>query len=164
MAFWLDDNKIPRIDSVEKWEEHKKQLQEKKKINGEAKNDDIVKSKQRLKYFVGALIFAFLLAGIYNGLTSRPHEATIENQQPAVDIPKKDGTFERERSNDLEELCKDYLFYRKKILKANAAGDMEGVAKARSSFNQINKWLNEYNEQNVSNMFTKLEQSGYNPP
>jgi hypothetical protein len=75
-------------------------------------------------------------------------------------FPKKDETHDM-RPNDLEELCKDYLFYRNKILKANKVGDREAVKKSRASFDQINRWINEYNEKDVQAMFNKLEQNNY---
>ena len=39
---------------------------------------------------------------------------------------------------------KDYVFYRDKILKETRAGDTVAAASARESFNQVNRWLDEY--------------------
>lgn len=78
-------------------------------------------------------------------------------------VMKKNGAYD-DRPNDLEELCKDYLFYRNKIMKYTRAGDNQGAAKARSSFNEVNDNLSEYSEKDVQGMFTLIENSGYKAP
>jgi hypothetical protein len=76
-------------------------------------------------------------------------------------VMKKNGIYD-DRANDLEELCKDYLYYRNKILKSAKMGDNQGAAKARSSFNQVNNTLSvEYTEDDIQHMFTLIEKSGY---
>ena len=75
-----------------------------------------------------------------------------------VNVYKRDGTLDS-RSSDLEELGKDYLFYRSEILKKHQAGDTSGEDKARASFDQINTWLNSYDENDVSFMITTLEKN-----
>lgn len=79
-------------------------------------------------------------------------------------VMKKDGSYD-DRANDLEELSKDYLYYRNKILKYAKAGDNQGAAKARSSFNQVNSTMSlEYTEKDIQQMFTLIEKSGYKAP
>lgn len=79
-------------------------------------------------------------------------------------VMKKNGSYD-DRPNDLEELCKDYLFYRNKIMKYAQAGDNQGAAKARSSFNEVNSTLSaEYTEKDIERMFTLIEKSGYTAP
>ncbi|MCG2708955.1 MAG: hypothetical protein L6246_01345 [Thermodesulfovibrionales bacterium] len=79
-------------------------------------------------------------------------------------VMKKNGSYD-DRANDLEELCKDYLYYRNKILKYAKAGDNQGAAKARSSFNQVNSTMSlEYTEKDIQQMFTLIEKSGYKVP
>ncbi|MBA3018885.1 MAG: hypothetical protein KJ550_09510 [Proteobacteria bacterium] len=79
-------------------------------------------------------------------------------------VMKKNGSYD-DRANDLEELCKDYLYYRNKILKYAKAGDNQGAAKARSSFNQVNSTMSlEYTEKDIQQMFTLIEKSGYKAP
>jgi len=79
-------------------------------------------------------------------------------------VMKKNGSYD-DRANDLEELCKDYLYYRNKILKYAKAGDNQGAAKARSNFNQVNSTMSlEYTEKDIQQMFTLIEKSGYKAP
>jgi len=80
-----------------------------------------------------------------------------------VFVQKKDGTIDP-RPGDLEELCKDWLYYRKKILEYEAAGKTQQAAEARTSFQSVNAWLDEYDESDVSTMFDILERRGYRPP
>ena len=79
-------------------------------------------------------------------------------------VMKKNSSYD-DRANDLEELCKDYLYYRNKILKYAKVGDNQGAAKARSSFNQVNSTMSlEYTEKDIQQMFTLIEKSGYKAP
>lgn len=72
-------------------------------------------------------------------------------------VMKKDGTYDQ-RANDLEEMCRDYVFYRNRILKYTRSGDLEAAADARNSFNQINNTLSiQYYEDDISQMFTLIE-------
>jgi hypothetical protein len=80
-----------------------------------------------------------------------------------VFVRKRDGTID-ERPNDLEELCKDWLYYRKKIIEHEVAGKTEKAAEARARFQAVNFWLDEYDESDVGTMFTILEEMGYEPP
>jgi hypothetical protein len=72
-------------------------------------------------------------------------------------VMKKDGTYDQ-RANDLEEMCRDYVFYRNRILKYTRSGDLGAAADARNSFNQINNTLSiQYYEDDTSKMFTLIE-------
>ena len=73
-----------------------------------------------------------------------------------VFVTKLDGSLD-ERPNDLEELCLDWLYYRNKILEYTQAGKTDKAADARTAWNEINAWLNEYNENDVSTMFLIIE-------
>lgn len=73
-------------------------------------------------------------------------------------VMKKNGTYD-DRPNDLEELCKDFLYYRKKILE-----DPQEAADARATFQQVNADISEYPEEDVQRMFTLIENSGYKAP
>jgi len=73
-----------------------------------------------------------------------------------VFVTKIDGSLD-ERPNDLEELCLDWLYYRDKILEYTQAGKTDKAADARTAWNEINAWLNEYNENDVSTMFSIIE-------
>lgn len=78
------------------------------------------------------------------------------NSRPC-NIPKKNGRVETTRCNDLEELCKDFYFFRKMTYKAAMDGDHEKAAKYRTSLNQVNRWLSEYKESDVQNMMTRVQ-------
>jgi TM2 domain-containing membrane protein YozV len=84
----------------------------------------------------------------------RDYVATYDNYT-TVNVRKKDGTLD-ERENDLEELCRDWLFYRDRIVKRVNEGDEQGAAEARQSFQMVNEWLGEYANSDVEAMFTIL--------
>lgn len=72
-------------------------------------------------------------------------------------VMKKNGSYD-DRGNDLEELCRDYVFYRDRILKYARAGNNKGATKARNSFNQVNNTMTlEYTENDIQKMFTLIE-------
>ncbi len=73
-----------------------------------------------------------------------------------VYVKKANGTTDS-RANDLEELCKDWLYYRRKITEAESAGDSDRANDYRNSFNSINNWLNDYKESDVTAMFDILD-------
>lgn len=84
-----------------------------------------------------------------------------ENQD--VFVRKQDGTTDT-RPNDLEELCKDWLYYRDNIMEAEGAGQSDKAAEYRTQFQNVNAWLDEYNQSDVTIMFEILEKQGYSPP
>jgi uncharacterized protein YdbL (DUF1318 family) len=71
-------------------------------------------------------------------------------------LKKKNGTVD-ERVNDIEELAKDWVFYRRKIIEANVSGNTEKLRKYQLSFQQINQWLNAYDNEDVSYMIDKFD-------
>jgi hypothetical protein len=73
-----------------------------------------------------------------------------------VFVTKIDGSIDA-RPNDLEELCLDWLYYRDKILEYTQAGNTDKANDARTAWNEINVWLDEYNENDVSIMFSIIE-------
>lgn len=77
-------------------------------------------------------------------------EKTPRPAAPApTNVRKKDGTFDQ-RENDLAILCEDWRFYRDRILRLNAAGDQAGVVSARQRFQQTNRWLDAYRDEDVA--------------
>lgn len=68
---------------------------------------------------------------------------------PECKVTKKDGTLDA-RECDLEELCKDWVFYRGKTLKYSSEGEQSKLADAQRSFNKTNVWLSAYREKDVS--------------
>lgn len=81
--------------------------------------------------------------------TTASASATPTSKPSVINVPKKDGTFDQ-RENDLAILCEDWRFYRDQIIKLNAAGDEAGVAKARQRFQQTNRWLDAYRDDDVA--------------
>jgi hypothetical protein len=73
-----------------------------------------------------------------------------------VFVTKKDGSLDA-RPNDLEELCLDMLYYRKKIIEYTQSGETNKADEARISFNQTNAWLSAYDENDIGYMWTIIE-------
>lgn len=104
------------------------------------------------------IIFVFSIA--LNPLQRQSSDTTVANDYKACNTPKKDGTYETTRCNDLEELGKDWFFYRKKILQAVQEGDEKKANGHRRKFQEINVWLAQYKETDVDNMFSRLKDAG----
>jgi hypothetical protein len=64
-------------------------------------------------------------------------------------ITKKDGTVD-ERENDLDELCKDWVFYKARAYKFGREGDQKAAADAQKSFAETNRWLSDYRDEDVT--------------
>lgn len=114
--------------------------------------------------FIFAIGVVILFAAAHNQRSTDNRTETRTNSVSKVktndkpcNIAKKDGTMEITRCNDLEELCKDYIFYRKKILQAHRDGDAKKTAKYRAAFNKVLYWLEEYNESDIQEMMSKVE-------
>ena len=63
-------------------------------------------------------------------------------------ITKKDGTLDA-RECDLEELCKDWVFHRRKAMEYSSDGSEAKAADAQRWFKRINASLSEYREEDV---------------
>jgi hypothetical protein len=65
--------------------------------------------------------------------------------------------------NDLEERCKDWIFYRNRAYKLGKEGDQEGNAKAFRAMNQYYHDMRlHFSEQQITDEISRLEASGYN--
>lgn len=64
-------------------------------------------------------------------------------------VKMTNGMVEK-RDNDIEELAKDWAFYKERILKASQEGDIPAMDKARASFQDVNAWLDKYNQEDVA--------------
>jgi len=95
-------------------------------------------------------------AKAHEDLVRRANAERESRERAILDVPMRDGKYESTRSNDLEELCKDYVFYRKKILQASRDGDENAANKYRASFQQINAYLNKYRQEDIDKMFKKI--------
>ena len=63
-------------------------------------------------------------------------------------ITKKDGTLDA-RECDLEELCKDWVFYKRKAVEYSREGNEAKAADAQRGFKKTNTWLSAYREEDV---------------
>lgn len=93
-----------------------------------------------------ALVGINLLSAMFGGdKTETPKKQEPVKQQ----IAKKDGTYD-ERENDLDELCKDWVYLKAKTYKYGREGNVEEAQKARESFQRTNVWLSEYRDEDVA--------------
>lgn len=95
-------------------------------------------------------IILFLLFFIVAITTMEAHDSHASN------VKKKNGTVDQ-RENDLDELCKDWVYYKAKILKYTKEGDEKAASKARNNFNAVNKDLSEYRDSDISATCAKYD-------
>jgi hypothetical protein len=65
--------------------------------------------------------------------------------------------------SDVDALCKDWLYYRKKIIQYTEAGETDKAERARARFRQMNSMLSQFPESSVNAAFLRLEENGYKP-
>lgn len=85
---------------------------------------------------------------------SPPVAITPKVVNPYCKTPKKDGTIDP-RVCDLSELCKDWVFYRKKAIESEAKGDKANAYEAQKSFFAVNFNISEYKDEDVSACLSK---------
>lgn len=99
----------------------------------------------RLKYY--ALFFlgfyVLLTKGLLGSGSSPAAPAPVHNQ-----YAKADGSYSG-RANDLEELCKDWVFYRDRAIRLAREGNYQKAQEASASFQQVNVWLGEYSPADI---------------
>ena len=69
-------------------------------------------------------------------------------------ITKKDGTLDQ-RECDLEELCKDWVFYRRRAAESVNDGNAEKAREYQAGFRKTNAWLSAYREEDVQACLTR---------
>lgn len=98
------------------------------------------------------LVFASVVGPMLSGdsRSSASAIATVPTKvvNPYCKTPKKNGTMDA-RACDLSELCKDWVFFRKKTLESNAKGDKAATYEAQKSFAAVNLSLSEYRDEDV---------------
>ncbi len=67
-------------------------------------------------------------------------------------------TAPRIAAADIEALCKDWLYYRKKVIQYTVAGETANAERARARFRQLNSMLNEVPQSSVNAAFLRLEE------
>ncbi len=97
---------------------------------------------------IGAIAALGIVANVMNpsGQTQNASKAPTPQKQQ---VAKKDGTFDK-RANDLDELCKDFVYYKAKSYKYGREGQHEKAQEARNSLENTNIWLSQYNESDVT--------------
>ncbi len=91
---------------------------------------------------------------------------TIQNYSGTItrstvfNVQKLDGAYDN-RENDLRELCLDYNYYHKEVIEQTAKGNTAKADKARTRLNQINTWLNAYDEDDIQAMHTLIKNKGW---
>lgn len=93
------------------------------------------------------VLCAFAFVGIVaSGLTP----PVAQTPKPALkQYVKKDGTLDS-RKDDLDELCKDWVYYKAKSYKLAREGKNAEANVARVSLSNVNGWLSAYPESDVS--------------
>ena len=109
---------------------------------------------------MATLIISALFLGVFI-LESREHRDTTTVTTPKIQkeirqVRKKDGTIDP-RENDLDELCKDWVYFKAKIFKYHYEGDEKAATKARRNFQAVNRDLSEYRDEDVHETCKKYE-------
>ena len=107
---------------------------------GGKKGDDKAPLGPEMRIAAGAL------EAEYQKISGRPFNVAMKN-----------GSYEKSRPNDIEELAKDWIYFRRRILEKTASGDISGAQKAREDFQQVNRWLEQYEPSDVAFMVGRLE-------
>ena len=99
-------------------------------------------------FVIGAIIAVGILGNFIkpSGQTQNSSKTPEPQKQQ---LAKKDGTFDK-RANDLDELCKDFVYYKAKAYKYGREGQQEKAQEARNSLEKTNIWLSQYNESDVT--------------
>lgn len=101
------------------------------------------------------IIGAIIAVSLFGNLI-KPQISTKQQQPPKQQFAKKDGTFD-ERKDDLDELCKDFVFYKAKAYKYGREGNMQEAQEARASLEKTNIWLSQYNESDVTKVCAQYD-------
>jgi hypothetical protein len=89
-----------------------------------------------------------------DGSQQKAPAGKIENQQPTPTKP--------DYESDLEERCKDWIFYRNRAYKLAREGDQKGAAEAGRAMNQFYNDLRlRFSEKQISDVIARLEAAGY---
>jgi hypothetical protein len=80
-----------------------------------------------------------------------------------TESPNNTQTELRIAATDIEALCRDWLYYRKKVIQYTVAGETANAERARARLRQLNSMLNEVPQSSVNAAFLRLEEDGYKP-
>lgn len=117
----------------------------------------------------GAVMFLACIAQVFNPTPPKAEPVVIEIQagrlgaeigaiprRATINVRKLDGTL-ADRPGDLEELARDWLFWRGRILKQAAQGKESQAADSRQKFGTTKQRLTEYDPGDVSTMIEAVE-------
>ncbi len=135
--------------------------------SGSASSQSTEKKKTNWIFVIGALVVIGMMGNLLTpkepkntspSHATAPASSLATQTSPDAQVTKKDGTVDS-RPNDLEELCKDYAYYKAKAYKYGREGDEQAAAEARKSFEKVNIWLSQYAEGDVSKTCSKYDTS-----
>ena len=107
---------------------------------------------------VGCIFILFFL-GMCSLLSGKPHEpetrsSNLSSATPSVSNP--------DYEHDIEERCKDWIFYRNRAYKLGREGDRQGASDASRAMNRYYDDLRKiFTEQQVTETISKIEAGGY---
>ncbi len=104
---------------------------------------------------IGAIV-AIGILGNFIKPNNQAQSPTKAPEPPKQQIAKKDGTMDK-RPNDLDELCKDFVFYKAKTYKYEREGQQEKALEARISLDKTNIWLSQYHESDVAKICSQYD-------
>lgn len=91
--------------------------------------------------------------------TIRTYSGTV-TKSTVIRVQKLNGSYDN-RENDLRELCLDFIYYRDQVIKETAKGNTSRADAARNTLNQINTWLDAYNEDDIQAMYSLIKDKGW---
>ena len=123
-------------------------------------------AKKKAKGGIGKWLLIVFAIGLVAMVLPKKDKATTATVKPPVQaapvaakkpekvlpaeckVTKKDGTLDQ-RECDLEELCKDWVFYRRRAIESANDGNAEKAREYQVGFNKANVWLSAYREEDV---------------
>jgi len=129
-------------------------------------------AKKKAKGGIGKWLLIIFAIGLVANVLSTKDNATTATAKPPVQaapvaakkpekvlpaeckITKKDGTLDQ-RECDLEELCKDWVFYRRRAAESVNDGNAEKAREYQAGFRKTNAWLSAYREEDVQACLTR---------
>lgn len=110
-----------------------------------------------MKTFVGILFLIIVFGQIQK--CNHPTNTDTNTAVKTVEIETVQiDAYER----DLENRCKDWLFYRNRAVKLGREGDREGATKAGNNMREFDAGMRKhFTSEQISREISRLEESGY---
>jgi hypothetical protein len=114
--------------------------------------------KTKIIWFIAIFMFISYVRSPSEPKQSKTPATTRPTSSAAMNTAKSTPDYE----NDLEERCKDWIFYRNKAYKLGREGDREGAAEASRIMNRYYDDLRKvFPESSISKKINEIEASGY---